>query len=428
MGAPLQRERGGSRFGGDSAADERKDVSRSARIRETGKNCASHPRSAHLPLLPLAWQPECVFAMPSSPSDSSFSGALGSELQRLANADHIRRFTAGQVIFSTGDKGDGFYVVQKGGVEIFADVGNNETRVLARIGPGDFFGEMAVLDDVPRSASARAEFDTKAIYISRAELLVFLEKRPELALKLVHEFSRRVRTLNHKYLDEILQAERLAVVGRFASTIVHDFKHPLAVIGLAAELTGAADVPRSKQMRAERTIARQVENMNSMLQELIEFARPTGQRRVKLESQTFSTFLLPLVDEIRSSVMLRGITLKLANPPPDIAVKIDPKRLARLFYNLVSNASDAMRNGGRITLRFTVVDQALRVAVADTGPGIPVEIAAHLFEPFTTFGKSHGTGLGLSICRRIAEDHGGKIWVESTPGKGATFSFTLPLD
>jgi signal transduction histidine kinase len=361
------------------------------------------------------------------PSESSFSSALGTELQRLANAEHLRHFAAGQVIFTAGEKGEGFYVVQEGAVEIFADVGHKETRVLARIGPGDFFGEMAILDDVPRSASARAQLDTKTLFLSRGELLVFLEKRPELALTLVHEFSRRVRTLNHKYLDEILQAERLAVVGRFASTIVHDFKHPLAVIGLAAELTGATDVPRAKQIRAERTIARQVENMNSMLQELIEFARPSGQRG-KLAPQNFPEFLLPLLDEIRAAIVLRGVTLRLPAPPPDVLVKISPKRLARLFYNLVNNAADAMRDGGRITVRFTVVDGCLRISVADTGAGIPVEIAAHLFEPFTTYGKAHGTGLGLSICRRIAEDHGGKIWVESTPGKGATFSFTLPIE
>jgi signal transduction histidine kinase len=365
--------------------------------------------------------------MPLTPSESSFSGALGTELQRLANAEHIRCFAAGQVIFTAGDQGEGFYVVQEGAVEIFADVGNNETRVLARIGPGDFFGEMAVLDDVPRSASARANLDTKTIFLSRAELLVFLEKRPELALTLVHEFSRRVRTLNHKYLDEILQAERLAVVGRFASTIVHDFKHPLAVIGLAAELTSATDVPRAKQIRAERTIARQVENMNSMLQELIEFARPSGQR-AKLAAQSLPEFLLPLIDEIRAAITLRGVTLRLPAPPPEVLVKIDGKRLGRLFYNLVNNAADAMRDGGRITVRFTVVDALLRVSVADTGAGIPVEIASHLFEPFTTYGKAHGTGLGLSICRRIVEDHGGKIWVESTPGKGATFLFTLPIE
>lgn len=364
----------------------------------------------------------------SSPSESSFSSALGRELQKLANPEHLRRFSAGQLIFAAGDKGDGFYVVQSGAVEIFADVGNNETRVLARIPKGDFFGEMAVLDDAPRSASARAEVDTKTIFLSRAELLLLLDRRPELALNLVREFSRRVRTLNHKYLDEILQVERLAVVGRFASTIVHDFKHPLAVIGLASELTGAPDVSRAKQMKAERTIARQVENMNSMLQELIEFARPSGQK-IKLSKHSFSNFLLPLVDEIRASITTPGVVLKLANPPPDVLVNIDPKRLTRLFYNLINNAADAMKqHGGKITLRFTVTDGILRVAVADTGHGIPIEIASHLFEPFTTYGKAHGTGLGLSICRRIAEDHGGRIWAESVPGKGATFSFTLPLE
>ena len=365
--------------------------------------------------------------MSLTPTECRFAGALGLELQRLTNKAHLRHFKPGQVIFAAGEKGDGFYVVQEGGVEIFADVGNYETRVLARVGPGDFFGEMAVLDDVPRSASARATLETKTIFLSRAELLVLLEKRPELALTLVHEFSRRVRTLNHKYLDEILQAERLAVVGRFASTIVHDFKHPLAVIGLAAELTGATDVPREKQIRAERTIARQVENMNSMLQELIEFARPSGQQ-VKLAPQSFAEFLLPLIDEMRSAVGMRGVTLRLPSPPPEVVVKIDPKRLARLFYNLVNNAADAMRDGGRITVRFTVVDGLLRISVSDTGVGIPAQIAANLFEPFTSFGKAHGTGLGLSICRRIAEDHGGKIWAESTPGKGATFSFTLPIE
>src|SRR5688572_20071689 len=294
--------------------------------------------------------------MPSSPSESSFSGALGGELQKLANPAHIRRFSAGQVIFAAGDKGDGFYVVQTGSVEIFADVGNNETRVLARIGRGDFFGEMAVLDNAPRSAGARAEVDTKTIFLSRGELLLLLDRRPELALTLVHEFSRRVRTLNHKYLDEVLQTERLAVVGRFASTIVHDFKHPLAVIGLASELASADEITPARRLKAERTIMRQVENMNSMLQELIEFARPSGQR-VVLTPHKFDEFLLPLVEEIRASIKA-GVTIKLA-PPPSVAVDIDPKRLARLFYNLINNASDAMKEGGRITLRFTVADSVL---------------------------------------------------------------------
>ena len=86
-----------------------------------------------------------------------------------------------------------------------------------------------------------------------------------------------------------------------------------------------------------------------------------------------------------------------------------------------------MKDGGNITLRFKKTGGELHVEVQDDGGGIPPEIADSLFKPFATFGKPHGTGLGLTICRRIAEDHGGRIWATSEPGKGATFSFTLPL-
>jgi signal transduction histidine kinase len=86
-----------------------------------------------------------------------------------------------------------------------------------------------------------------------------------------------------------------------------------------------------------------------------------------------------------------------------------------------------MSDGGTIFLRFTAADGMLRVAVQDTGRGIAPEIAESLFKPFATHGKSHGTGLGLTICKKIVEDHGGEIYATSEPGKGATFTFTLPL-
>ena len=85
------------------------------------------------------------------------------------------------------------------------------------------------------------------------------------------------------------------------------------------------------------------------------------------------------------------------------------------------------RGGGKIFLKFSLGDSELTVAVQDTGKGIAPAIAQSLFQPFATHGKAHGTGLGLSICRKIVEDHGGRIWADSVPGKGATFSFTLPL-
>jgi signal transduction histidine kinase len=360
------------------------------------------------------------------PENKAFTHVLREELSERECTAHLRQFRAGETIFAAGDAGDGLYVIESGRVQIAAMVDRTESRPLATIGPGDFFGEMAVLDDAPRSATATAETDTRAFYLSRDELLQLLKRHPELALSLIREFSARMRAVNKKYLDEIIQGERLAVVGRSAHTIVHDFKNPLIVIGLAAEVAGGASTPPMVRQKARDSISRQVDRMTQMLNELIEFARPTG-RQPAMSVVNFAPYLNGLITEIRAENVAHHVTLELANPPPEIAVNIEPGRLARVFYNLVNNAVEAMPTGGKITLHFLVGEGELRVDVSDTGNGIAPEIAKKLFEPFATHGKAQGTGLGLSICKRIVEDHGGRIWAHGNSGKGATFSFTIPL-
>ena len=363
--------------------------------------------------------------MSSSP-EPRFVGVLNEELRSLGRAAHVRRFRAGEIIFSAGDAGDGLYLINSGRVQISAVVGNGESRVLATIGADDYFGEMAVIDHAPRSATARAEGETAAIFLSHEEFLGLLEHRPQLALSLAREFSARIRALDQKYADEVLQAERLAVVGRFAGTIVHDFKNPLQVIGLAAELACSDTTAPPMRHKAQNRIAQQVERMTNMLQELIEFTKPSGQRPM-LARVNFARYMNPLAEEIRQEIAERGVKLELGNPPPEVDVRVQPPRLSRLFYNLLNNAVDEMPDGGKITLRFIVENGELRLEVQDTGRGIAPEIAPKLFEPFTTHGKAHGTGLGLTICKKIVEDHGGRIWAHSEPGQGATFCFTLPL-
>lgn len=353
---------------------------------------------------------------------------LGDEFRGPGGTSRVRRFKADELIFSAGDPGDGFYLIESGTVQITASVaGTTEPRVLATLGPGDSVGEMAVLDDAPRSATARASADTEAIFVSREELLLLLDRKPRLALTLIREFSNRVRTLNRKYLAEIIQAERLAVIGRFAGTIVHDFKNPLTIIGLAAELACSDATTPPMRHKAQNRIARQVDRMTNMLQELIEFTKPSGQQP-KLTTINFPRYMNPLADEIRQEIAERGVKLQLDTAVPEVDVGIDPQRISRLFYNLLNNAVDEMSDGGKIMLRFAIENGELRVEVEDTGRGIAPEIAQSLFRPFATHGKAHGTGLGLTICKKIVEDHRGRIWANSSePGKGATFCFTLPL-
>jgi signal transduction histidine kinase len=363
--------------------------------------------------------------MASSPRKRSSDG-LNDAWRDLVSGGELRAFPAGAVIFAAGDPGDGFYVVESGAVRIEAVVGQNESRGLATIGVGDFFGEMAVLDDAPRSATATAEVDTTVRFVERDRLLQLLDRQPQLALTLIREFSLRMRALNQKYVDEIIHAERLAAVGRFAGTIVHDFKNPLTVIGLAAEMACQDNLPLAVRQKTQGRIARQIDRMNNMLYELIDFTKPTGQRPA-LRPTDFAAFITPLIAEIAQEVTTRKAELLLVGEPPHVEVPMNAQRLSRLFYNLINNAVDEMPDGGKIFVRTAVKGNELTVAIQDTGRGIAPAIAKNLFQPFATHGKSHGTGLGLSICKRIVEDHDGRIWAESKLGEGATFSFTLPV-
>ena len=124
---------------------------------------------------------------------------------------------------------------------------------------------------------------------------------------------------------------------------------------------------------------------------------------------------------------MKSATIGLENPPPPIELLLNAKRLRRVFFNLIHNAADAMLDGGKIVLRFIRSDREIITEIEDVGPGIPPEMQEQLFEPFASHGKAHGTGLGLSICRRIVEDHQGRIWARNAPAQGAIFAFSIPL-
>ena len=153
-----------------------------------------------------------------------------------------------------------------------------------------------------------------------------------------------------------------------------------------------------------------------------------GQRReADLKPGDYRTFVLELVGDLRAEAELKSARIEMENAPPSVSVRFDPRRLSRVFFNLVHNATDVMPNGGTIFLRFQSNAGEIVTEIEDTGPGIAPEVAGKLFQPFATHGKAHGTGLGLSICKKIIEDHGGKIAARSETGRGAIFSFTLPL-
>ena len=356
---------------------------------------------------------------------SPFLHLLSAELETLKRTGQKISYRAGEIIFNQGDVGDGIYIVEEGEVEISAVVNGERGPSLSRLHPRDFFGEMAVIDDQPRSATAAAVVDTVVAFVPRDETLRALSGSPEMLTALVRELCLRMRQFDRRFIENIIQAERLSLVGRFAQSIVHDFKNPLNIIGWAAEVAGGEDATSEERNEGKTQIRRQVERLTNMINELLEFTRGSS-RALNLAPTNYGELVKEFLKEIRPEAAEKSVAIECENPPPDVSLPLDQGRLLHAFYNLVNNAIDVMPSGGRISLRFSVQDGHVVTEMEDTGPGLAPEIAPRLFEPFATHGKAHGTGLGLSICKRIIEDHRGKISASSEPGRGAVFSFTLP--
>jgi len=363
------------------------------------------------------------------PLESSriFSQLPSDEMERVKQAMQERAYTSGQTIFHEGDPGDGLYVIKSGTVEISAVVGNQgESRVFANEGPGAVFGEMTIADSQPRSATAIAREESLVYFVPREAILLAMSRAPAFTTSLMQAITQRLREFTRQYIDETLQTERLALVGRFTRSIVHDLKNPLNIIGIAADMAASERAtPETRQNGRER-IRKQINRISALVNEVVEFTRGSSSTFV-LAPVEFDRLVQQAVEELHPDLNMRSVTLELVTDPPAVRVPANPERLLRVFHNLCGNAAEAMKDGGKIRLAFALEGKLVRTTISDTGPGIAPEIAGKLFTAFVTHGKPNGTGLGLSICQRIIEDHRGRITGGNGPEGGAQFIFTLPV-
>jgi signal transduction histidine kinase len=336
-----------------------------------------------------------------------------------------RVYPEGAIVFEEGAPGDGLYVVDEGEVEISASLDGGAHRPVSRLGPGQPFGEMAFIESKPRSATARATASTRLRFLPSSGLHAILEKHPLLASAFLRQISHRLRDFTQHYIRETLQTERLALVGRFTGSIIHDLKNPLNVISISAELLADDDADPELRKQSSRRIGRQVERITDMVGEVLEFTRTDKQTFVPLRMR-YAQFLEQVLEEERPALSARGTRIEVQGKLPEDELLLNPKRLHRVFVNLFNNAAEAMGKQGTIQLRFLADVKGVTVEVEDSGPGIAPEVADHLFDPFVTHGKPHGTGLGLAIARKIVEDHKGRLSVGKGSGSGALFTLWLP--
>ena len=228
--------------------------------------------------------------------------------------------------------------------------------------------------------------------------------------------------------ERALQAERVAAWRELARRLAHELKNPLFPLQITVEnLRRARNAPAGEFEEifneSTATLLDEVGHLKTIVGQFSDFAKMPAPsfEHVELDALVQSVIRL-----YRARIEAARIESAIAIRPPDLQVEADPEQLRRALGNLILNALDAMRNGGRLNISAEMREGLVRIEVSDTGEGLTEEEASRLFTPYYTT-KQHGTGLGLAIVQSVVSDHHGKISVESAPGRGAAFMIDLPV-
>ncbi|HVV71486.1 MAG TPA: ATP-binding protein [Verrucomicrobiae bacterium] len=233
-------------------------------------------------------------------------------------------------------------------------------------------------------------------------------------------------------LTRLKQLERTRQ--EFVANVSHELRTPLSLIKGYAEtlLDGAKDNPEVA-VKFLQTIDRNAERLKLLIEDLLTISElESGRLKLNLQPVSLRPLVEKLVSDFKSLAEAKQVTL--VDEAPDLRVRADAGRLEQVLCNLIENAIKYGRNQGTVAIRARQVEGTqVEVSVQDNGPGIPPDSLERIFERFYRVDKARsreqgGTGLGLSIVKHIVQTHGGKAWVKSDLGHGATFYFTLPQE
>jgi signal transduction histidine kinase len=219
-------------------------------------------------------------------------------------------------------------------------------------------------------------------------------------------------------------AERIAAVGRAASSISHDLRHYLAAVVANAEFLYEAEKLKLNRDEIFGEIQAASEQMTDLLDSLRELSREEAS--IASRPAAIDQTMRHAVSAVRSRPEMRNRLISI-HTSGEMAGMFDPQKIERAFFNLILNAGEASaQTESEIEIGIRTSAEHFEIRITDHGPGVPEPIQGTLFDPFVSFGKSNGTGLGLAIVQKVIHDHGGSVAVEETSRSGTTFLVKLP--
>ncbi len=271
-------------------------------------------------------------------------------------------------------------------------------------------------------------FTDSITYAGKLEAEISERKRAEDELKATnHSLEQTLAELQAKreelagMTEQLWQASKLATMGELAASIAHELNNPLATVGLRTENLLMQMPEDAEKRKPLEIIAQEVDRMATLVNNLLQFSRRSHRQVSTVDPREE---IANSVEFVQYHLRTRKVEVVLEFADPLPTIQADRQQLRQLFLNLLTNASDAMPEGGMLTIRASTDgrgDAAVAIDFIDTGEGITSENLEKIWDSFfTTKPEGKGTGLGLAICRRIVEDHGGAISIKSDVGQGTT--------
>jgi PAS domain S-box-containing protein len=267
-------------------------------------------------------------------------------------------------------------------------------------------------ENIEGSVSASIIYDENANEMASVAILVDLSERLAMERKL------------YRTQEQLLQSEKLAAMGRLISQIAHELNNPLYGIMNTLELMKTEIPPENRRRKLLDMSLSETVRLADMLKKMLSFSKPDQEDRAPVDVNVLLDEILMLYEKRLFENTIKLLKLYSEDPCPVCASK---NQLRQVFLNMISNATDAMPDGGVLTVKTAVDRDLVKIIFSDTGVGIKKENIDKIFDAFyTTKDSVKGVGLGLSVCYGFIIDHGGDIKVESEPGQGATFTIFLP--
>ena len=390
---------------------------------------------------------------PGESADSPILGLLVStDRAQLARLMTEHRYEPGEILFKEGDIGDEMYIIRSGRVAVVKGDFDSPT-VLGYRGPGEIIGEMALLEDRPRSASVVAIENLQVLCISRENFQQFLESNSAVGMSILGVLSSRLRAADEarrtgveaeKQLtqqvseletekQELLELQRLRQ--DTSDLIMHDLRNPLSLIAGAVnllELTLPEDILQANREVMDM-INSNVDRMKRLVESLLDVTKmESGEINLVRSELNLPLMLRNAVEHTSPLLKNEDIIIQIsvaAELPPVVA---DREKISRVLANLMDNTFKYTPKGGKVSLAAEERADCVLISITNTGPTIPPQDRERIFERFARVsgGQAHprGFGLGLAFCRLAVEAHGGKIWVEvGDQGDGNRFVFCLPI-